>query len=255
MRRLEPEAAKAVATRFAADPLAAPAAVAIDLGMATVIRTKDEKCYVVLPKDSKREVHLVGVRASSDLLDILAKVSTDRRLVMPMALFTQLAEVVDRKWLQVLHVFSSEDGVEPGSVPPPRPDFEVRPVLFSDLDMWHKMPGEALFLSADYGTPKALLSNGMAVGAFNGGSIVSLATASVGRVFALLRVYTHPRFRRAGLASHTVAMAVDQLATRGLRPLLIVPPLPGDPVIRLAERLGLERVAEGAMVPRSKLAL
>ena len=255
MRRLDAESARAVAQWFAKDPVAAPAAFDIEVGGATVIRTKDEKCYVVLPKDPKREVRLVGARASSDLLDILVKLGPDRRLVMPTPLFTQLADVADPRALQVLHIFSTTNGVEPGSVPPPRPDLDVRQVLFSDLELWHRMPGEALFLSVDYGTPKDMLSKGVAVGAFNGGGLASLATASFGRIYAMVRVYTQPRYRRHGLARHTLAMVVDLVSTRGLRPLLVVPPAVGQQMAGLAGGLGMKHVAEAAMVPRAQLTI
>lgn len=255
MRRLDEVSAKAVAQWFAKDPVAAPAAFDIEVGGATVIRTKDEKCYVVLPKDPKREVRLVGARASSDLLDILVKLAPERRLIMPTPLFSQLVDIVEPRSLQVLHLFSTTNGVEPGSVPPPRPDLDVRQVLFSDLELWHKMPGDAMFLSVDYGTPKDLLGKGVAVGAFNGGAIASLATASIGRVYAVVRVYTQPRYRRTGLARHTLAMVVDQVSTRGLRPLLVAPPAVGQQMAGLAAALGMKHVAEVAMVPRSQLTI
>jgi len=255
MRRLDVESARTVAQWFAKDPVAAPAAFDIEVGGATVIRTKDEKCYVVLPKDPRREVRLIGARASSDLLDILVKLAPERRLVMPTSLFTQLADVADARALQVLHIYSTTNGVEPGSVPPPRPDLDVRQVLFSDLELWHRMPGDALFLSVDYGTPKDLLAKGIAVGAFNGGCLASLATASLGRVYAVVRVYTHPRYRRTGLARHTLASVVDLVTTRGLRPLMVVPPVVGQQMAGLTASLGMKHVAEVAMVPRSLLTI
>jgi len=255
MRRLDAESARTVAQWFAKDPVAAPAAFDIEVGGATVIRTKDEKCYVVLPKDPKREVRLVGARASSDLLDILGKLGPERRLVMPTSLFSQLVDVADPRALQVLHIYSTTNGVEPGSVPPPRPDLDVRQVLFSDLALWHGLPGDAMFLSADYGTPKDLLSKGVAVGAFNGGGLASVATASLGRVYAGVRVYTHPRYRRHGLARHTMAMVVDLVSTRGLRPLVETPPAAGQQMAGLAAALGMKHVAEAAMVPRAQLTI
>ena len=255
MRRLDPESARTLALRLASDPMVAPAAFDIEVGGATVLRTKDAKCYVVLPRDPKREVRLVGARASADLLDIISKLGPERRLIMPTGLFSQLADLATPGALQMLAVYSSNGEVAQGSVPQPRPDVDVRPVLFGDLPLWHKMPGEAFFLSTAYGTPRELLGRGMAVGAFNGGCIAALATATVGRAYGTVQAYTQPRYRRKGLAKHCVTELVDRMRGLGLRPLLVVLPIPASPPVRLVEGLGHHRIGEMALIPRAQLTI
>jgi GNAT superfamily N-acetyltransferase len=255
MRRLDPESARTLALRLAGDPLGASAAFDIEVGGATVLRTKDAKCYVVLPKDPKREVRMVGARASSDLLDIISKLGPERRLIMPTGLFAQLADLATPGALQLLALYSSNGEVAQGTVPQPRPDLDVRSVLFGDLPLWHKMPGEAFFLSTAYGTPRELLGRGMAVGAFNGGCIAALATATVGRSYGTVQVYTQPRYRRMGLAKHCVAELVDRMRGLGLRPVLSILPMPASPAVRLVEGLGLHRVGEVALIPRAMLTI
>ncbi len=237
------------------EPVTAPAHFAIEVSGAKVWRTDDSQAHVVVPNPPVKDVYVVGTRAGHDLIDIIETLPQDIRLIMSKPMFTRIADLASPQALHPLAYYSSEQGVDPHSVPPPRPDFEVRPVLHSDVPVWGRMPREAEFLHAGYGNPRAVIARGMAVGAFNGRVAACLATANVGRYFASIQVYTVPRFRKKGLAKHCLAEMIDLLRPMGVRPLVAVEPGRRSAGQNLVRHLGLVQVGERATVFRGSLAI
>ena len=220
-----------------------------------VWRTDDSQAHVVVPNPPMRDVYIIGKRAGNDLIDIIAKLPINSRMIMSRPMYSRLADLAAPRAMHPLVYYSSKRGIDPDCVPPPRPDFDIRPVLHADVTVWLRMPSEAVFLHAGYGDPRTVLAKGMGVGAFNGRILASLATANVGRYYASVQVYTLPNYRKKGLARHCVAEIADRLRPMGVRPLVAVDPGPHSAGQHLVQHLGLEQVGERASIYRGSMAI
>ena len=255
MRKLGPEETKDFALRSADDPRTARAQFAVELGGAVVWRTLDSRCHAVVSPKEPGEVHLVGTGEVGDVMQFLTPMPLDTQVYMSRHMYAKLASMVVPRTTVDIEVYAGTPGISPTRVPPPRTDFDVRHVLYSDLNLLDRLPPDATFLFNAYGNPRNVLARSAAFGAFNGVKVASIATADLGRTFASIWCYTLLDHRSKGLATHCVASLLDHLRPTGERPLFTIRAENGSPERAMCRRFEMELVGEMAMVERRFLAL
>lgn len=128
------------------------------------------------------------------------------------------------------------------------PNFQVqrpgraRRLLPTDASELERLPPEADFLWQAFGSPAALLSEGLAFGVLRQGRLVSVATTLVITPgYGDVGTYTVRRHRHRGHATDCVEALFEHLFTTGRRPLWRI----GERqklAIRFAERLAMEEI-------------
>ena len=255
MRRLEKVHEKAFALRIAGDPKAAMAHFAIEVRGAHVYRNPDSRCHVVVPPDGIGDVHVLGSADLGELMPVLKDLSNNSRVLMSTHTHSRIARALTPRSGRAIDIYAGPQGMGVKRIPPPRSDFDVRTVLYSDLALWKALPMDASHLVSGYRTQQEVLARSVAYGAFNGRrQIASLATAELGRTFANIKVYTLPDLRGKGLATHCVASILDHLHPTGERPLFVVEAINGSPERAMARHFGLEKVGEMMVVGRKHMA-
>jgi hypothetical protein len=254
MRRLETVHEKAFSLRIAGDPRAAMAHFAIEVGEARVYRNSDSRCHVVVPPDGMGDVHVVGAGELGELMPVLKDLPTTARIIMSTHTHSRISRALTPRSGKVIDVFVGTPGMGVKRVPPPRPDFDVRTVLYSDVPAWRSIPKEAAHLVSGYKTHQEVLARSVAYGAFNGRLVGSVATAELGRTFANIKAYTRPELRARGLATHCVASILDHVRPSGERPMFMVEAVNGSPERAMARHFGLEKAGELVAVSRRHMA-
>jgi GNAT superfamily N-acetyltransferase len=255
MRKLEEVHERAFAAGLANDARTAMAYFAVQVGGASVYRTSDSHCHMVIPPGDVREVHVIGHGSNGELLEGLRPMPLDTSILMSKHLYAQLSHLVRARAMKIVELWTGPPGYVPKGMPPPRPDFDVRPVLYSDLPAWQSMPLDARLLHRRYGDPRVVLAKGAAIGAFNGVRIASMATAELGHSFSTLRAFTQPDLRGRGLATHCVAALMDHIRASKSRPLFPISSTNGSPDRAMARRFGFDKSTELAMVMRQDISL
>lgn len=255
MRRLDTADTRALALKFAGDPRTARAHFAIEIGGASAWRTSDSRCYAVASEEGTGEVHLIGNGEAGEIMEFLRPLPQDARINMSRHMFAKISGMVTPRSVRTIEIYTGPVGMTPASVPPPRTDFDVRAVLYSDLPALSSLPYDASFLFEGYKDPRNILAHSTAFGAFNGPRLVSLAIAELGRTFASIWTYTLLDLRGKGLATHCVASIMDNLRLTGERPLYTIRAENGSPERAMARRFGWEMAGEMAMVERRHIAL
>jgi hypothetical protein len=255
MRRLEKVHERSFALKLAVDPRTAQAHFAIEVAGAGVWRTSDSRCHVVIPPGGVGDVHIIGTGEPGELMELLRGLPIETNVLMSGSCYSRLSHLADRRRVVTVEVYSAPERVERLRVPPPRPDFDVRSVLWSDVAKWRALPPDAAKLSRGYGSIHEVLARSVAFGAFNRTHIVSLATAELGRTFAIVWAYTIHQLRGKGLATHCVASLMDHLGPTGLRPVFLVRAENGSPERSMARRFGLELSGELVSIKRKDMAL
>ena len=255
MRRLDTGDTRALSLKMAGDPRAARAHFALEIGGAGAWRTSDSRCHAVASPDKTGEVHLVGSGDPGEVMDFLRGFPLDSRINMTRHMYAQIATMITPRKVRDIELYAGEARMTPTRVPPPRANYEVRSVLYSDLSKISALPHDARFLFDGYGDPKEILARSVAFGAFNGVHLLSLTTAELGRSFASIWTYTLPDLRGKGLATSCVAAVLDHLRPTGERPLFTIVAENGSPERALARRFDLEQVGELAQVDRCDMAL
>ena len=255
MRRLEKVHEKAFALRIAGDPRAAMAHFAIEMRGAHVYRNSDSRCHVVVPPDGIGETHIIGAADLGELMPVLKDLPNRSRVIMSTHTHSRIAHALTPRSGRVIDIYVGPPGMGVKRVPPPRADFDVRTVLYSDLALWKALPVEANHLVSGYRNHHEVLTHSVAYGAFNSSRLVaSLALAELGRTFANIKVYTHPNLRGRGLATHCVASILDHLQPTGERPLFVVEAVNGSPERAMARHFEMEKVGELVAVARKHMA-
>jgi ribosomal protein S18 acetylase RimI-like enzyme len=255
MRRLEKVHERSFALKLAGDPRTAQAHFSIEVGGAGVWRTSDSRCHVVVPPNGLGDVHIIGTGEVSELMELLRGLPLGTNVTMSGSCYSRMAHLADRRRVVTVEVYSAPERMRPLRVPPPRPDFDVRTVLWSDAAKWRALPPDAGMLSRGYGGIQEVLARGVAFGAFNLTHLVSLATAELGRTYAIVWAYTIHQLRGRGLATHCVAGLMDHLGPTGLRPVFLVRAENGSPERSMARRFGLEQMGELVSIKRGDMAL
>ena len=170
-------------------------------------------------------------------------------------LYARFARMVAPRSVLNIELYTGAAGMSPGWTPPSDASHTVRQLLHSDVTAWSALPREASFLHAGHGAPQDVISRGSAVGAFEDGRILSLATAESGRTFSTIWAYTVPEARGRGLATHCVVTLIDHLRSISVRPLFSLVAVNGCPERAMARRLGMELSGELAMVERRHMAV
>ena len=255
MRRLETADARTLALKFAGDPRTARAHFAIEISGASVWRTRDSRCYAVASEQGTGEVHIVGNGEAGELMEFLRPLPQDARINMSRHMFAQISGMVTPRRVRTLEIYTGPLGMNPARIPPPRADYDIRAILYSDLPTLSTLPHDASFLWKGYKEPRNVLARSTASGAFNGTRIASLAIAELGRTFASIWTYTLNDLRGKGLATHCVASVMDHLRPTGERPLFTITAENGSPERAMARRFGWEMAGELAMVERRHIAL
>jgi GNAT superfamily N-acetyltransferase len=129
-----------------------------------------------------------------------------------------------------------------------RPEM-ARPLTPADGALLAALPGEAAFLYENYGSPAALLAEGLAFGVVCRGQLVSLAASlALTDRHCDVGAYTLPRQRHRGYATDCVEALLDHLLARGLRPLWRIG-IKQKVAIYFAEKLGMVEIgADGQEV-------
>lgn len=255
MRRLEEVHELVFSQQLAGDARTALAHFAIEVSGASVFRSSDARCHVVVPPENMGDVHVIGMAPISELMEFLRPMPGDVRIVMNKHMFSKLSHLVKPRAMETVEIYVGSPGMAPGTVPTPDPTFDVRPLLYSDIQSWSTLPPDAGFLVRGYGDPRAVLARGATMGAFNGAGIASIATAELGRNFATIWAYTVPQSRGRGLATQCVAALLYKLMPKGERPLFAIRSGNGSPDRAMARRFGLEQKGELASILRYDMAL
>jgi GNAT superfamily N-acetyltransferase len=255
MRRLDTTEARSLALKFAGDPRTARAHFAIEISGASVWRTRDSRCYAVASESGTGEVHIIGTGEAGELMEYLRPLAQDAQINMSRHMFAQISGMVTPRSVKIREIYTGPAGMTPTGVPPPRTDFDVRTVLYSDIPTLSTLPHDASFLWSGYKDPRNVLARSTAFGAFNGTRLVSLAIAELGRSFASIWTYTVDDLRGKGLATHCVASVMDHLRPTGERPLFTITAENGSPERAMARRFGWELAGDLAMVERRNIAL
>ncbi len=104
------------------------------------------------------------------------------------------------------------------------------------------LPGEASFVYQNYGTPEALLDEGLAFGVFYRDRLVSVAASlALTPKHCDVGVYTLPRYRNLGHATDSVEALLVEVLRRGMKPLWRIG-IRQRLAIYFAEKLGLEEI-------------
>lgn len=251
---MEKSQERAFSLRIAGDPKTACAHYAIDFCGATVHRTSDSRCYIVVTPGPYPDVHIVGTGDLGEVYEFLRPMPRDTKILMSKHQYAQMAHLVMARSMKVIELYTGPPGTTPKGLPPPDPSFDVREVLYSDIPVIQSMPIDAQFLFAGYNDTRDLVARSAAFGAFNGTQVASLATVEMGRSFANIRVFTLPTLRGKGLATLCVASILDRLRPTGERPLFCLPAENGSPERAMARRFGMELSGELAMVERKFMA-
>jgi GNAT superfamily N-acetyltransferase len=255
MRRLEQGDARALALRLAGDPRTARAHFALDIGGAHAWRTSDSRCFAVASPDKVGEVHIIGHSEPGEVIEFLRPFPLDARINLSRHMYAKLAGLVNTRKVRDIEVYAGKAGAVPSRIPPPRADFDIRSVLYSDLRALASLPYDATFLFDGYGDPREILARSVAFGAFNGPGLASLTTAEMGPSFASIWTYTVPELRGKGLATSCVAAVLDHLKPTGERPLFTIVAENGSPERAMTRRFGMELVVEMAQIDRRDMAL
>jgi GNAT superfamily N-acetyltransferase len=255
MRRLEKSQERAFALRIAGDPRTASAHFAIEMCDASVWRTSDPRCHVVVYPEHSAQIQIIGIGPLGELMDFMSPMPKDTKVLMSKHQFAQMANIVQARTMRLIELYTGEAGTRMGHLPPPSPEFDIREVLYSDMPNLQMMPQESSFLFCGYKDPRDILARSAAFAAFNGVRVVSLATVEMGRTFANVHAYTVPEARGKGLATLCVASMLDRLGPTGERPLFCIPAENGSPERAMARRFSLEKAGELASVERRNLAL
>ena len=255
MRRLDQGDTRALALELAGDPKTARAHFAIEIGGAVAWRTSDSRCYAVPSPERTGEVHLIGSTEAGEVMEFLRPFPLDARINMSRHLHAKIASMITPRKVRDIEVYAGEAGMTTSRVPPPRADFDVRSILYSDLPKIASLPHDAGFLFDGYGDPREILARSFAYGAFNDVGLASLTTAELGRSFASIWTYTHPDLRGKGLATSCVTAVLDHLKPTGERPLFTIVAENGSPERAMARRFDMEQVGELAQVDRRDIAL
>jgi hypothetical protein len=254
MRRLEKSQERAFSLRIAGDPRTACAHYSIDFCDAAVYRTLDSRCHIVVPPGPFPDVHIVGMGEPGDVFEFIRPFHRDARIFMSKHQYAKLAHMVIPRSAKIIELYTGPEGTTPKRLPAPDPAYDIREVLYSDIQLMRSLPMEAAFLFSNYKDPKDVVSRSAAFGAFNGSLVASMATVEMGRSFANIKVFTMPKLRGRGLATLCVAGLLDRLRHTGERPLFSLPAENGSPERALARRFGLELSGELAMVERKFMA-
>ena len=255
MRRLDKSQERAFSLRIAGDPKTACAHYAIDFSGASVWRTSDSRCYLVLNPEPFPEVHIIGTGELGELFEFLRPMPQDTKVLMSKFQYAKLVQTVMARSMRVIELYTGPAGTTPSGLPPPDPTFDVREVLYSDVPTIQAMPREAAFLFSGYKDHRDLVARSAAFGAFNGTQVASIATVEMGRSFANMRAFTMPKLRGKGLATLCVASILDRLRPTGEQPLFCIRTENGSPERAMARRFGMERSGELALVERKFMAL
>ena len=246
---------RAFSLRIAGDPKTACAHYSIDMCGASVWRTSDSRCYLVVMPEPFPEVHIVGTGDIGELMEFLRPLPQDAIIYMSKHQYAAMAHIIAARSMRVIELYTGEPGTSPERLPPPDPNFDIREVLYSDVPTIQAMPRDAAFLFCGYKDPRDIVARSAAFGAFNGTQVVSLATVEMGRSFANMRVFTLPKLRGKGLATLCVASMLDRLRPTGEQPLFCIRAENGSPERAMARRFGMEMTGEIAQVERKFMAL
>lgn len=100
-----------------------------------------------------------------------------------------------------------------------RPEY-VSQLRRTDARLMGDLPAGASFLYEIYGTPAALLAEGLAFGVLQEGRLVSIATSlALTPKHCNVGVYTRPRYRNRGYATDCTEALLDHVLSRGIQPL------------------------------------
>ena len=100
-----------------------------------------------------------------------------------------------------------------------RPEM-ARQLASADRDLVDDLPGEAGFVTENYGSIATLLGEGLAFGVIQEGQLVSLAASlALTPNYCDVGVYTLPRFRHLGYATDCIEALFAHVLARGVRPL------------------------------------
>lgn len=100
-----------------------------------------------------------------------------------------------------------------------RPEL-VRQLTPADRDLVEDLPDETGFVYENYGSPAALLGEGVAFGVIRGDRLVSLAASlALTPNYCDVGVYTLPRFRHLGYATDCIETIFAYALSQGVRPL------------------------------------
>lgn len=122
-----------------------------------------------------------------------------------------------------------------------RPEL-VRRLSIADAEAVGRLPSEAAFLYHYYRSPEALLTEGLAFGIVHKDRLASLATSlALTPKHCDVGVYTLPRYRNRGYATHCVAAILAESFSRNVRPLWRIG-MRQKLAIYFAERLGMEEI-------------
>lgn len=100
-----------------------------------------------------------------------------------------------------------------------RPE-NVRQLTPADVTLVNALPGEADFLYQHYGTPLALLTEGVAFGVMHKDRLVSMAASlALTPRHCDVGVYTRPRYRSRGYATDCVETLFAHVLARNVQPL------------------------------------
>jgi len=246
---------RAFSLRIAGDPKTACAHYSIDMCNASVWRSSDSRCYLVVIPEPFPEVHIIGMGEIGELMEFLRPLPQDTRILMSKHQYASMAHMIMARSMRVIELYTGEPGTSPNNLPPPDPTFDVREMLYSDLPYIQALPIEAAFLFCGYSEPRDVVARSAGFGAFNGTKVVSLATVEMGRSFANMRVFTLPKQRGKGLATLCMASILDRLRPTGEQPLFWLRAENGSPERAMARRFGMELMGELAQVERKFMAL
>lgn len=122
-----------------------------------------------------------------------------------------------------------------------RPE-SARRLTATDADLVETLPDEALFLYQNFGTPAALLNEGLAFGVIKGGRVVSMAASlALTPKYCDVGVYTVPRYRNRRYATDGVEALFAHLFVQGRYPLWRIG-VRQKVAIYFAEKLEMEEI-------------
>lgn len=122
-----------------------------------------------------------------------------------------------------------------------RPEL-VRQLTPADKDLVEHLPDETGFIYENYGSPAALLGEGLAFGVIRAGRLVSLAASlALTPSYCDVGVFTLPRFRHLGYATDCIESIFAYVMARGVRPLWRIG-VRQKIAIYLAEKLEMDEI-------------
>ncbi len=199
---------------------------------------------VVVPHTPYPEAYVFGRESGQpaeveQLADFLAKLSTVRSILVPI----ELVQAIRARCAVEIEVeglcFTYRQ--IPGDFNILRPE-SAHQLTAADAALVEALPDEATFLCQNFGTPAALLNEGLAFGVIEGGRLASMAASlALTPMYCDVGVYTVPRFRNRRYATDSVEALFAHLFAQGRRPLWRIG-VRQKVAIYFAEKLEMEEI-------------